>query len=415
MRIAVVGAGISGLAAAHLLSRAHEVTVFEANDYPGGHTHTHDVRIGEKIWAVDSGFIVFNERTYPNFIKLLNRLGVASQPTEMSFSVVDRRSGLQYRSTNLNTLFAQRRNLFRPSFWRLLADILRFRREFPRWYGSEDLSVSLGELVRTGGYSRSFVDQFLVPMGSAIWSADPARFLDFPAAAFVTFFHNHGILDLRDQPRWLVIAGGSREYVKPLCAPFRNRLRLSSPVVRVRRHPDRVEILPRGGEAERYDQLVLACHSDQALALLADATPAEREILGAIPYQKNEAVLHTDRAWLPSRRRAWASWNCLIPEKTLAAPCLTYYMNRLQSLEAPQPFCVTLNPPVAIAEERVLRRMVYHHPVYSEAAFRAHRRWEEINGTNRTWFCGAYWGYGFHEDGLNSALAVCKKFGQELA
>ena len=414
MKIAIVGGGISGLATAHLLCKEHEITLFEANDYLGGHTHTHDVPLGGSTWAVDTGFIVFNERTYPNFIKLLGRLGVPSQHSVMSFSVVDQRSGLQYRSTNLNTLFAQRRNLVSFSFWRLLLEILRFNRESAALYGSAAMSLTLGDYLTANNYSRLFIDEFIVPMGTAIWSADPARFLQFPAAAFVTFFTNHGILNLKDQPKWRVVTGGSRQYVLPLCAPFRDRIRRSTPVEKVRRLPDRVEVTPRGGAAETFDQVVLACHSDQALAMLADPSVAERELLGAIPYQENDTVLHTDSGLLPPLRRARASWNCLIPARPQAGVCLTYWMNLLQSLEAPEDFCVTLNSPADIKADKVIKRLVYHHPVYSAAAFEAQRRRDEISGVNRTWFCGAYWGYGFHEDGLNSALAVCRKFGQEL-
>jgi predicted NAD/FAD-binding protein len=414
MRIAIVGGGISGLATAHLLSREHEVTVFEASDYAGGHTQTHDVPLGGRSWAVDTGFIVFNERTYPNFIRLLDRLGVASQRTVMSFSVVDQRSGLQYRSSNLNSLFAQRRNLLRPAFWRLLTEIFRFNRESAALYGSADMALTLGACLEANGYSRAFIDAFIVPMGAAIWSADPGQFLQFPAAAFVTFFTNHGILNIRDQPKWRVVTGGSRQYVEPLCAPFRDRIRLSTPVAGVRRFEDRVEVSPRGGAPETFDQVVLACHSDQALALLADPSPAERELLGAIPYQKNDTVLHTDSSLLPPLPLARASWNCLIPLRPQSSVCLTYWMNLLQSLAAPEEFCVTLNSPGEIREEKVLRRLVYHHPIYSAAAFEAQRRRDEISGVNRTWYCGAYWGYGFHEDGLKSALAVCKGFGQEL-
>jgi predicted NAD/FAD-binding protein len=414
MKIAIVGGGISGLATAHLLCREHEVTVFEANPYPGGHTQTHDVLLGGKTWAVDTGFIVFNERTYPNFLKLLDRLGVPSQRTEMSFSVVDQHSGLQYRSTNLNTLFAQRRNLLSPAFWGLLLEIFRFNRESAVLYGSADMALTLGGYLKANGYSKPFIDEFIVPMGAAIWSADPARFLDFPAAAFVTFFTNHGILNMKDQPKWRVVTGGSHQYVKPLCAPFRNHLRLSTPVEKVRRFADRVEVAPRGGAPESFDQVVLACHSDQALALLADPSAAERELLGAIPYQKNDTVLHTDSSLLPPLLLARASWNCLIPARPQASVCLTYWMNRLQSLPAPEEFCVTLNSPGEIKAEKVIKRLVYHHPVYSTAAFEAQRRHEEISGVNRTWYCGAYWGYGFHEDGLKSALAVCKKFGEAL-
>jgi len=414
MKIAIIGGGVSGLVTAHLLSDEHEITLFETNDYLGGHTHTVDVPRGGTSWAVDTGFIVFNERTYPNFIKLLDRLGVASQLSDMSFSVMDKRNNLEYRASSLNTLFAQRSNLFNIPFWQMLQEIFRFRKETAPLYGLRDMRQSLGDFLQTHGYSRMFIEQFIVPMGSAIWSADPKQFLEFPINAFVTFFTNHGILSVVDQPKWRVVRGGSREYVAPLCAPFRDRVRLSTPVERVRRLETGVEVTPRGGAPEMFDHVVMACHSDQALAILADPTPAERELLAAIPYQKNNTVLHTDSSLLPTRPLARASWNCLLSEKEHEGVCLTYWMNKLQSLETPELFCVTLNSPEAIKPEAVLQRFVYHHPSYSTAAFEAQERRDEISGVNRTSYCGAYWGYGFHEDGVKSALAVCKQFGKEL-
>lgn len=414
MKIAIIGGGISGLVTAYLLSEEHDITLFEANDYLGGHTHTVDVQRPGKTLSVDTGFIVFNERTYPNFITLLNRLGVTSQLSDMSFSVNDKRIGLEYRASNLNTLFAQRRNVLNIPFWRMLKEIFRFRKETLPLYGSKDFSVTLGDYLAANHYSRMFIDAFIVPMGSAIWSADPKQFLEFPVVAFVTFFTNHGILSVVDQPKWRVICGGSREYVAPLGASFRDRVRLSTPVARVRRSSEGVEVTPRGGASERFDQVVLACHSDQALAMLADPSPTERELLGAIPYLRNDTVLHTDSTLLPSRPLARASWNCLLTQKEQQGVCLTYWMNLLQSLKTPESICVTLNSPAAIRPETVLGSFVYHHPSYSTAAFEAQKRRGEISGVNRTWYCGAYWGYGFHEDGVNSALAVCKQFGKEL-
>jgi predicted NAD/FAD-binding protein len=414
MNIAIIGGGISGLATAHLLCGEHQVTLFEANDYLGGHTHTVDVPLDGTVWAVDTGFIVFNERTYPNFIRLLDHLGVASQPSVMSFSVTSEQSGLEYCATNLDTLFAQRKNLLSLPFWGMLREVFRFNRESRELCGSSDMTLTLGSYLAEKGYSRRFIDDFLVPMGSAIWSAEPSQFLQFPAAAFVHFFTNHGILNVVDQPKWRVVTGGSRQYVEPLVRPFRDRVRLSTPVDRVRRLPDRVEVSARGGEPEYFDQVVLACHSDQALAMLADPSASERELLGAIPYQRNDTVLHTDERLLPDLPRARASWNCRIPRQEQAGVSLTYWMNRLQSLAAPKEFCVTLNSPDAMAPEQVIRRLVYHHPVYSAAAFQAQKRRDEISGVNRTWYCGAWWGYGFHEDGLNSALAVCRRFGRDL-
>ena len=289
MKIAIIGGGISGLATAYLLSDEHEVTLFEANDYLGGHTHTLDVPRAEKTWAVDTGFIVFNERTYPNFIALLRKLGVASQPSDMSFSVADRRTGLEYRASNLNTLFAQRRNLFSPAFWRMLKEIFRFRKETLPLYGKTDYAQTLGDYLTANGYSRMFIEEFIIPMGSAIWSADPRQFLQFPVVGFVTFFTNHGILKVVDQPKWRVVSGGSREYVKPLTASFRDRVRLWTPVAAVRRFADHVEVTPKNGLPESFDQVVLACHSDQALALLTDPSPAEQALLHPLPAEPDRA------------------------------------------------------------------------------------------------------------------------------
>lgn len=414
MKIAIIGGGISGLTTAHLLCSQHQITLFEAGDYPGGHTNTLDVTHNGISYAVDTGFIVFNERTYPNFIKLLERLGVPSQPSVMSFSAVCETTGLQYCATNLDTLFAQRRNLVSLPFWRMLLEIFRFNRSSAELYGSSDLNLTLGEYLRVHGYSSLFIEKFLIPMGAAVWSADPAQFLSFPAAAFVQFFTNHGMLNAVDQPVWRVVTGGSRQYVAPLIRPFRDRIRLSTPVERVQRFDDRVIVTPLGGEPEQFDHAVLACHSDQALAMLADPSDAERELLGAIPYQKNDTLLHTDSRLLPSIPKVRASWNCLLPRKQQESVVLTYWMNLLQTITAPVDFCVTLNSPEAIDPKAVIRRLVYHHPVYSTAAFEAQKRRDEISGVNRTSYCGAYWSWGFHEDGVKSALAVCRQFGKGL-
>lgn len=414
MNIAIIGGGISGLTTAHLLCNEHQITLFEAGDYPGGHTNTLDVTHNGICYAVDTGFIVFNERTYPNFIKLLERLGVPSQPSVMSFSAVCETTGLHYCATNLDTFFAQRRNLFSLPFWRMLLEIFRFNRSSAELYGSSDLNLTLGEYLRVHGYSALFIEKFLIPMGAAVWSADPAQFLSFPAAAFVQFFTNHGMLNAVDQPVWRVVTGGSRQYVAPLIRPFRDRIRLSTPVERVQRFDDRVIVTPLGGEPEQFDHVVLACHSDQALAMLVDPSDAERELLGAIPYQRNDTVLHTDSRLLPSIPKVRASWNCLLPRRQQASVVLTYWMNLLQTITAPVDFCVTLNSPEAIDPKAVIRRLVYHHPVYSAAAFEMQKRRDEISGVNRTSYCGAYWSWGFHEDGVKSALAVCRQFGKGL-
>ena len=414
MRIAIVGTGVSGLVSAALLARAHEVTVFEADERIGGHTHTHQVERHGRTYAIDTGFIVFNERTYPNFIRLLELLGVASHATEMSFSVRDERSGLEYNGTDLNRLFAQRRNLLRPSFLRMVRDILRFYREAPALLAGDDESLTLGAYLTRGGYSRSFIEQHLVPMGSSVWSADPRLMLDFPARYLVQFFANHGFLTVNDRPRWRVVSGGSRSYLAPLSRGIGDRIRRRAAVQQIVRRRDGVRVSAWGSEPERFDAVVIAAHSDQALAMLGDARPAEREILGAIPYQRNEAVLHTDARLLPRRRLAWAAWNYHVLEGGPAAATVTYNMNILQGLDAPEPFCVTLNRSAAIDPATVIARMTYHHPVYTRATVAAQRRWAEINGVERTYFCGAYWGYGFHEDGVRSALAVAQRFGLGL-
>ena len=412
MRIAVIGAGIAGNVAAYHLAREHEVTVFEAGSHLGGHTHTHEVEQAGRRYSVDTGFIVFNDWTYPNFIRLLDELGVASQPSDMGFSVRDEKSGLEYSGSTLNTLFAQRRNLVRPSFWRMLADILRFNREAPLLLAQPGADVTLGDYLAQNGYSRGFVEHYVVPMGAAIWSTDPERMLGFPARYFIRFFHNHGLLSVDDRPQWRVIRGGSARYVEPLTAPFRDRVRLRTPVQSVRRLAGQVYVKARGLEVERFDAAFLACHSDQALAMLADATPLEREVLGAIPYQTNEAVLHTDARLMPRARRAWAAWNYHVLPEEEGRVALTYNMNILQSLDAPEPFLVTLNRSDAIDPARIVKRIRYEHPLYTREGVAAQARQHEINGPLNTYFCGAYWRFGFHEDGVVSALAALEHFRQ---
>ena len=414
MRIAIIGAGISGLATAYLLSQDHDIVVYEANDYIGGHTHTIDVPLEDSTYAVDTGFIVFNENTYPNFINLMERLGVAWQPSNMSFSVQSEKTGLYFSPSSINGMFAQRKNLFRPAFYRMLTDILRFRREALELMQTGDYGVTLAEYLEVKGYSPYFIDNFILPMGGAIWSADPVKFREFPARYLVEFFNNHGVLNIRNQPQWLVIKGGSRQYIEPLTRPFFKGIRLGMPVDTVKRFEDRVEITAKG-ETETFDQVVLATHSDQALQMLADPTDLERNILSVIPYQENVAMLHTDDTLMPKKKIAWASWNCHVPKAETERVALTYDMNRLQSLDAPEEFCVTLNMPEAIRPHKKIESFVYHHPVYDPKSLKARRSQDELNGQNRTYYCGAYWGYGFHEDGVNSALAVCKHFGKTLS
>jgi uncharacterized protein len=410
MRIAVVGAGVSGLVVAHLLHPRHEVTVFEAAPYAGGHTNTVRVDTAHETHHVDTGFIVFNDRNYPNFERLLGRLGVASQPTEMSFSVSDG-DRFEYSSASANGLFAARANLLSPSFQRMVAEVPRFQRACRRLLAVGDEGVSLAGWLHQQRFSRAFVDRLVIPQAAAVWSADPRQMWSFPARFLAQFFENHGMLSLRDRPRWRVIRGGSMRYVEALIHPFGHRLRLATPVDAILREAEHVLVKPRGGEAERFDEVVLATHSDQALALLADPRERERELLGAIPYQDNEAVLHTDPRLLPRRRRAWASWNYHLLAESPAGPAVTYHMNRLQSLSAREEFCVTLNRSEAIDPDRIVRTLRYAHPVYTPAAVRAQERVGEISGREHTHFCGAYWGWGFHEDGVVSAVRVARALG----
>lgn len=417
MKIAIIGTGIAGNFAAYRLAREHDITVYEADNRIGGHTNTVDVVAGGRHWSVDTGFIVFNDVTYPNFIALLDELGVESQPSDMSFSVSNRHTGLEYNGASLNTLFAQRSNLFRPSFHRMLRDILRFNREAPALLDDNADTVMLGDYLDTKGYSREFVEHYIVPMGAAIWSATPEGMRRVPAAFFIRFFHNHGLLSVNERPTWRVIRGGSRQYVDKLVAGHRHRIRLNTPVQWIRRRPECIEVKAEGSGPQRFDRVFLACHSDQALRLLADPTPQERDVLGAIAYQHNEAVLHTDASLMPRRRRAWAAWNYHIPreaENPEGKVMLTYNMNILQGLDAPLDFCVTLNNSEAIDPDRIIQRIDYSHPIFTERAVAAQRRHREINGARRTYFCGAYWRYGFHEDGVVTAQAALAHFEEDL-
>ena len=414
MRIAIIGTGISGLTSAYLLSEDHEVVVYEANSYIGGHTNTVDVSLNGQQYAVDTGFIVFNEKTYPHFVKLMRRLGVGWQNSVMSFSVQCEKTGLEFSPSTLNSLFIQRRNLLRPSFYRMLWDAMRFKRDSEALLESDDYGLTLAEFLTGKGYSQAFVQHFIIPMGEAVWSADPVKFNEFPARYFAQFFKNHGFLNVKDQPRWLTIKGRSRQYIKPITQPYVDQIRLNCPVASVRRYPDHVEIQPQNEAAEKFDQVVIAAHSDQALALLDDPTDAEKNILGAIPYQENQAVLHCDESLLPSKKAAWASWNYHIPQEDLGRVAVTYDMNILQRIGAPRELCVSLNLAKAIDPVKIYRELIYHHPVYNPESLAARHSHREINGVNRTYYAGAYWGYGFHEDGVASALQVCKHFGKTL-
>ena len=401
------------MVAAARLHAAHEVTVFEAAAHIGGHTNTVDVEHGGRRHAIDTGFIVFNDWTYPRFIALLNDLGVPFRDSNMSFSVRDERNGLEYNGTSLNSLFAQRRNLFRPSFLRMIRDILRFNSRCRELLAGADDGVTLGEYLERGGYSREFRDRYIVPMGMSIWSSTESAMLSFPARFFVEFFDAHGFLNVDERPVWQVVTGGSREYARRLTAPFRHRIRLNAPVAGVRRDAFGVTIRSPAG-SERFDAVIFACHSDQALRMLEDPTPAETSVLGAFPYQENEAVLHTDSTLLPRRPLARAAWNYHLLDardnRFRDRVALTYDMNVLQSLDAPVKFLVTLNRTADIDPAKILRKIVYHHPVYLPAGVAAQKRRTEISGINRTCYCGAYWRYGFHEDGVVSAEWALEDF-----
>jgi len=415
VKIAIIGAGISGLVAAWLLHHEHEVTVFEADARIGGHTATIDVDLDGERHAIDTGFIVFNDRTYPNFIRLMDQLGVASRPSVMSFSVSSDSEGIEYAGSNLDTLFAQRGNLLKPAFWRMLRDILRFNREAAHDLEQGKLSpgLSLGDYLRDGGYSREFRDWYLIPMGAAIWSSGTRGMSEFPVEFFVRFFRNHGLLSISDQPQWRTIVGGSRAYLKPLTRGFEQQIRCGDPVQRLRRDESGVELETRAGHCQRFDQVVIGCHSDQALAMLGDASAAERQVLAAIPYRDNEVILHTDERLLPRSRRAWAAWNYRLRHEPTATelPVLSYDMNILQGIESRHTYCVTLNDGGSIDPARIIGRYSYSHPVFTLEGQRAQQRLHEINGVRRTWFCGAWCANGFHEDGVSSAVEVARALG----
>jgi len=413
MRIAIVGTGVSGLVCAHLLSRAHDVTLFEADDRPGGHAHTVTVDLDDESHDVDTGFLVYNERNYPGLIKLFADLGVATKPSDMSFGVSDEVSGLEWKGSSFNTVFAQRRNLVRPAFLRMLSEVVRFNR-MARGLLDEplDARVSLADLLDRGRWSSQFLNWYLIPMGSSIWSADPSTFLDMPAVTFARFFANHGLLDYGNQPNWRTVDGGSKRYVDAILGPLGKAVRLDDPVTKITRRADEVEVHSAHGP-EHFDQIVVATHSDQALELLSDPSPVEREVLGAIGYQSNRATLHTDISLLPTNRRAWASWNYhRLPEHPSEAT-LTYRLRSLQGIESADELLITLNRDDAIDPATILRTFDYAHPIYDGGAIAAQQRHEELNGVQRTWFCGAYWGYGFHEDGVESARAVCRRLADE--
>lgn len=416
-KIAVVGGGIGGLTAAYLLSRNHEVSLFEANDYIGGHTHTRMVSLGGKNYPVNTGFIVFNDWTYPNFIKLMSQLGVSSEASDMSFSVKCENTGLEYNGTSINSLFTQRLNLFKPSFLKMVWDILQFNKQTVLGLdeGRIDENETLGSFVKRHGYSDAFIHHYIVPMGAAIWSASAEVMMDFPLKFFLQFFRNHGMLSVDERPQWRVLKNGSASYIEPITLPYRDRVYVSCPIKRIHRAEDGVTLITAKGESHHFDEVVLACHSDQALAMLADPSTEESEILGALPYQMNDVVLHTDEKLLPKRKLAWASWNYHIPQRANDCAMVTYNMNMLQNFtDAPETLLVTLNRGQEIDPLKVIERYQYSHPVFTLDGVQAQGRHHEISGKRRTHYCGAYWFNGFHEDGVNSGLRVAKHFGISL-
>ncbi|MGE5335874.1 MAG: NAD(P)/FAD-dependent oxidoreductase [Nitrososphaerota archaeon] len=414
MRIAIVGTGISGLVAAHRLHREHEIVVYEAAGRLGGHTHTVPVEAADGTHQIDTGFIVFNDRNYPRFEALLDELGVATQPSQMSFSVADGRGRFEFSGTPRG-LFARPAHLLSPAFLGMLRDWRRFNREARALIGTNGTAPSLGHWLEQRGFSRYFIERLIVPQASAVWSADPEQMWSFPAGFMAEFFDNHGMYSLRDRPRWRTVSGGSRTYVEAISAPWRERVRLAAPVRRVERLPDRVRVEADGCEREEFDQVVIATHSDQALAMLADPSEAEREVLGAIPYQRNEAVLHTDERLMPRRRAAWSSWNFHLTPAPVAATTVTYWMNNLQSLRSRADYFVTLNRGAQIDPAKKIRTISYGHPVYTREGVAAQARHAEIsNNARRTHYCGAYWGWGFHEDGVVSAQRACDEIAANL-
>jgi predicted NAD/FAD-binding protein len=405
MRIAIVGTGVSGLVAARRLHREHEIVVYEAAERLGGHSNTVAIEAEDGPHAIDTGFIVFNDRNYPNFEALLEELGVASRRSHMGFSVSDG-DRFEYSGTPWG-LFARPAHLVSPSFLGMLRDWRRFNREARALIGMNGTAPSLGAWLEQQGFSQHFVDRLIVPQASAVWSADPEQMWSFPASFMAEFFDNHGMYSLRDRPRWRTVSGGSRSYVEAISAPWRDRVRLGAPVRRIERLPDRVRIEADRCESEDFDEVVIATHSDQALTMLADPSEPEREVLGAIPYQRNEAVLHTDTSLLPRRRSAWSSWNFHLAKEPPRGSTVTYWMNNLQRLRAEREYLLTLNRSEEIDPAKVLRRFEYDHPVYTAAGVAAQARHAEISGVRRTHYCGAYWGWGFHEDGVVSALRAC--------
>jgi len=410
MKIAIVGGGISGLSCAWLLHKKYDIAVFESERRPGGHSNTMEFERDGRDYRIDTGFIVYNDRTYPNFMRLLKQLDIEGTPTEMSFAVRCDRTGIEYSGSGLGGVFAQKRNLLMPSFLRMVIDILRFNRQGISDADVVSGSVTVGEYLTKNGYSRRFAEHYLLPMGASIWSCPTGTFADFPIQFILQFYRNHGLLSLTNRPQWYTIPGGSRKYVDKLTSAFTDRIVAGSPVRRVARDSDGVTVTTDQGES-RFDEVIFACHSDQALSLLQDSTCLESSVLSAFPYEQNEAILHTDSSVLPRCRNAWSAWNYRIDRQPSARATITYNMNILQHIESQHTFCVTLNDADQIDPQKIVSRHQYSHPLFTVERESMQRQHHRLIRSNRTSFCGAYWGNGFHEDGVNSALAVCRRFG----
>ena len=411
-RIAIIGSGVSGLTAAYLLSKKHHVTVFEKNDRIGGHTATVDIeKDGEKL-AIDTGFIVFNDKTYPNFLALLSEIGISKQATEMSFSVHNCQTGLEYNGHNLNTLFAQRRNIFRPKFWRLVKEILRFNKLCKTIFAQQSYQdgYTLGKFLTENEFSDFFAEHYILPMGAAIWSSSLSQMEDFDLKFFIQFFHHHGLLNVADRPQWYIIPKGSRSYLAPLCEPFKDNIKLSANITGITRHNEQVDLHFGDLPSETFDEVVIACHSDEAMALISDPSENEKSVLSAMPYSENNVVLHTDETLLPHREKAWASWNYQLSADRHKAASVTYNMNILQGLSSDNTFCVTLNQKDDIDPKKILQEFTYHHPIFSAQSIKAQQQRHLICGQRHTHFAGAYWYSGFHEDGVRSAVDVARRF-----
>ena len=413
LKIAIVGTGISGLTSAYILNKRHDITIYEKNNYIGGHTHTHKIKDKNQSFNIDSGFIVYNENTYPNFIKLLDIINVKRQHTDMGFSVKSSKLDFEYAGNSLNSIFSKKTNLFNLQFLKMIYDILKFNRLSNKEVDMDNHDLTLREYLKGNSFSQYFINNYIIPMGAAIWSTSPKLMLDMPAHFFIRFFKNHGLLQIRNRPQWWVIKNGSKQYVKELIKSFKDNIKLNARIESIKRLNNKIYINVNGIE-EIFDKVIIGTHSDQALQLLEKPTNEEKNILNKIKYQKNIALIHTDDTILPKRKLAWSSWNYLINENKNDLVTLTYNMNILQRLKSDTTYCVTINNTEDLNKSKVIKKITYHHPLFTVNSIRAQIDKDNICGKNNTYYCGAYWGYGFHEDGVKSALDVCKKFGLEL-